>query len=317
MDDENAPRSSNGLLVAVVVLVGIVLVGGLGGVLLGGQTSTILSKVGASISMPDDEPAARDTATDAGPQGEQVADANGVRALAPELLIIRTGQLELEVGDVADAVRTASARVAAVGGYVSGSEESGAGETARASVTFRIPAGRWDEALLGIRALATATRHVQVDTEAVTNQVVDLGARIANLRTTEAALQSIMARATTIADVLKVQDQLTDVRGEIERLVAEKEQLEGRAAFGTLSVAFVLPAAPVVEEVRRGWDPATDVDRASGTLIGIGQWATSAGIWLGIVVLPVGLVLLVAAAIGWRLGRRLLGGGRGATFEAP
>src|SRR6185503_2421265 len=123
--------------------------------------------------------------------------------------------------------------------------------------------------------LATATRNLHVETEAVTNQVVDLGARITNLRATEAALQAIMVKATKVLDV---QAKLTDVRGEIERLVAEKTHLEEQAAYGTLTVTFVLPATPVVEEVQAGWDPAADADAATATLIGFGQQLVSIGI---------------------------------------
>jgi hypothetical protein len=307
MESERSTHRVTYVVVAVVVLVvGVAL----SLTMLGGQTSTILSKVGAAIPAGNGSGSGAtdgaDTPADDGDQGAEIADA---AAKPPELLIIRTGQLELEVADLATAVQAAATAVSSVGGYVSGSEESAEGEDARASVTYRIPADRWDEALSAIRGLATAIRHVQVETEAVTNQVVDLGARIANLRATEAALQKIMNSASSIPDVLKVQDQLTRVRGEIEQLVAQKSQLEERAAFGTLTVVFRLPAAPAVEEVRRGWDPATDVDRATGTLIGVGQSATSAGIWLAIVVLPLGLATLLAGIIAWRLTRRL--GGRG------
>ena len=79
--------------------------------------------------------------TDADGKGGQVADAE---ATAPELLIIRTGQLEIEVADL-DAAAGARSRVIAVGGYVSASEER-AGDDATATVTFRIPADRWDDA---------------------------------------------------------------------------------------------------------------------------------------------------------------------------
>ena len=60
--------------------------------------------------------------------------------------------------------------------------------------------------------MAGETRHLQVQTQAVTGQVVDLGARITNLRATEAALQAIMIQATKIPDVLEVQGKLTEVR---------------------------------------------------------------------------------------------------------
>ncbi|HET9520422.1 MAG TPA: DUF4349 domain-containing protein, partial [Candidatus Limnocylindrales bacterium] len=292
----------------IVVIVGAVL----SLTMLGGQTSAILSKVGASISMGTGSagnPTDTTDTIDPSATGGQAGEIANAAATPPELLIIRTGSLELEVADLGSAVQAASARVSSVGGYISGSEESAEGEDARASVTYRIPADRWDEALSGIRGLATEVRHLQVETEAVTNQVVDLGARISNLRATEAALQRIMNSASSIPDVLKVQDELTRVRGEIEQLVAQKSQLEERAAFGTLTAVFRLPAAPAVEEVRRGWDPATDVDRATGTLIGIGQSATSAGIWLAIVVLPLGLAMLLAVIVAWRVTRRL--GGRG------
>jgi hypothetical protein len=306
MESEHSTHRVTYLVIAVIV---VILGVGLSLTVLGGQTATILSKVGASITAGNGSAGGSTDTTDpaaAGDQGGEIADA---AAKPPELLIIRMGSLELEVADLGAAVRAASAQVSSVGGYVSGSEESTEGEDARASVTYRIPADRWDEALSEIRGLATAIRHVHVETEAVTNQVVDLGARIANLRATEAALQKIMNSASSIPDVLKVQDQLTRVRGEIEQLVAQKSQLEERAAFGTLTVVFRLPAAPAVEEVRRGWDPATEVDRATGTLIGIGQSATSAGIWLAIVVLPLGLATLLAVIVAWRLTRRL--GGRG------
>jgi uncharacterized protein DUF4349 len=294
---------------AAIALVGLIV--------LGGQTSSILSNVGNAIGDPSTGGAARSGAggaeaagdtTDArgAPEqnGGQVADAD---APAPDLLIIRTGTLTIEVDDLDAAVAAARDRVAAVGGFVSGSDQSSATEEAAAAVTFRIPAGRWDDALAAVRDLGRATRALHVETEAVTNQVVDLGARITNLRATEAALQGIMTKATKIPDVLDVQAKLTDVRGEIEQLVAEKAHLENQAAYGTLTVTFVLPATPVVEEVKAGWDPAADADAAAGALIKIGQRLLSFGIWAAIVGLPILLALgalLALAFVAWRLIRR-------------
>lgn len=314
--DEERTSDRTWLIVAAALVIGLtVAVGSVS--LLGGQTSTILSKVGASITAGNgaggssvDEP---EPATDGvGDEGGQVADAAAARP--PELLIIRTGELELEVPDLDAAVAEANGRVNGLGGYVSASEQSAAGARSAASVTYRIPADRWDAALAKIREGSLATKRLQVSTEAVTNQVVDLGARITNLRATEGSLQVIMAKATTIGDVLKVQDELTTVRGEIERLVAEKTQLEGRAAFGTLTVVFALPATPVVQRAQHGWDPAADADRAAGTLIRVLQRGASIAIWAGIVLLPLGLALLIAAFAAWRLGRWVAG--RGGTVGA-
>ena len=303
-DDRDRPGLGLGTIAAVLAGGAVLLLAVL--VALGGQVSAILSDVGNSISAVGG-PVVGSAVTGEAPQGDPAeTDAGGhidAAAAPPELLIIRTGNFELEVTDLPAAVAAARRHVAAAGGYVSASEESATGEGASASVVYRIPADRWDDAIAAIRGVAAEVRHATVQTEEVTAQVVDLGARIANLRASEAALQAIMGQASTIPSVLEVQGELTAVRGEIEQFVAQKESLEERAAFGALTVQFRLPATPVVEEVQRGWDPATDVDRAAGTLLGLGQTATSAGIWLAIVGLPMLLVGLIGLALVRRLVR--------------
>ena len=307
-------------LVVVALLLGLTVV------FTGGQTATILSTVGSSVGPPSrnvgsgvDTTAGGDAAGDSGDSGDSgnsgnsgnsggaaVADAAGK---PPTLLIVRTGTLELEVTSLGSTVAAGNI-VTNAGGYISGSEEAATADDANASVTYRIPAAAWDPTLASLRGLATTVRHQQVETEEVTGQVVDLGARITNLRATEAALQAIMARATKISDVLDVQKQLTATRGEIERLVADKTQLEGRAAYGSLKVTFNLPAPAAATTAAKGWDPATDVDRATGKLIAVGQSVTSVGIFLAIVGLPLligGSVIVLIAWQLYRLGRWLVG----------
>jgi hypothetical protein len=304
--DHNSRREYAPLGVVIAVIVAVIVVVS---IFAGGETPRTLSTVGSAIGNPDPASGGSTAATTdgsggagtagSGSGGGQVADA---AAGPPTLLIIRTGALELEVASLSRTVAAAAALVTSAGGFVSASDETASADNESATVTYRIPAAAWDRTLDGVRGLATV-RHQQVAPEEVTGQVVDLGARIANLRATEAALQTIMARATRISDVLDVQKELTATRGEIERLVADKTQLEGRAAYGSLKVTFRLPAPAAVTTVQKGWDPATDVDRAAGKLIGIGQWATSTGILLAIVGLP----LLIAGAVGllaaWQLVR--------------
>ncbi|MEA2545243.1 MAG: hypothetical protein QOI09_516 [Chloroflexota bacterium] len=317
MDED--PRRHYGLIGAIII--GVLVVGAASLLFGGGQVSTILSTVGGPVgdtngySGSSDGSTSGDTTVGGGPAstggdtsgGAQVADA---AAAPPTLLIVRTGTLQLEVASLAPSVASAGDVVSRAGGYTSGSDEATTGDNASASVSYRIPASVWDSTLDGIRRVATNVRHQQVTSEEVSGQVVDLGARISNLRATEAALQAIMARAAKISDVLDVQKQLTDTRGEIERLVADKTQLEGRAAYGSLTVTFHLPAPPAVVTAQKGWDPAADVDRATGKLIAIGQRATTVSIFLAIVGLPLligGGVMLVVAWQLFRLGRWLAG----------
>jgi hypothetical protein len=320
---EESTRWARARLIAVVI---VVLVAAAAATMLGGgQTSQILSTVGAAVvgsavgDRTGQSGSGVDTTTGASGSGSggtagsgasggggQVADA----AIGPPtLLIVRTGTLELEVASLSSTVAEAGVVVSTRGGYTSGSTESAASSDASATVEYRIPAAAWDATLDGLRRLATTVRHQQVETREVSGEVVDLGARIANLRATEGAFQSIMARATKISDVLAVQRQLSATRGEIERLVADKAQLEGRAAYGTLTVTFHLPAPPAVVTAQKGWDPVSDVDRATGELIRIGQLATSTGIVLAIVGLPLLIAGIVGLVVAWqvyRLGRWLV-----------
>ncbi len=260
----------------------------------------------AALAAPS--PASRDSAFSA---LQNAADASGSIAAGggavPDVggpLIVRTGQLDLRVADLDAAISAAERAVTAVGGYVAGSQRSGDGDQATASVIFRVPAARWTDALDALRAIGTKILGEQTSSQEVTAQVVDLGARLANLRVTEAALQGIMDRATKIPDVLAVQEQLTSVRQQIEELTAEQQTLENQAALATLTVTFAPPPPVAVTQVREGWDPGREVDQAAATLVGLGQGLAGVGIWLLIVGLPVLLVVGVLGLIGLLLIRR-------------
>jgi hypothetical protein len=310
-----------------VVLVAIV-IGGLSSLMLfSTQVSGVLSTVGASV--PSSYEGTTSDATGAETTGGKTGDggtgdggaSNGgtgdggttgsassdfVLVVArDDQLLIRNGTFVLEVGAIDAAVTTAANRIGALGGYAGGSDRSGTGDGAQATITYRIPAARWDEAVAAVRGLAIEVQEEKSTTEDVTSQVVDIGARIRNLQATEAALQKIMDRATVIKDVLTVQGELTTVRGHIEELTAQKAHLEAQAAFSTLTVTFTLEPTPTVVKQQVGYDPAVEVDRASATLVHVVQTATTAGIWFGIVWLPILGVLAIGGTVAFVMVRRV------------
>lgn len=273
-----------------------------------GGSASILSTVGSSVDenaagapIPGATAAPAEAGGKGGDEGYRASDVD----LGDGPLIVRTGQMTLEVTVLADALADADAAVTSVGGYVAASQRQGDGDSASATVTYRIPAERWEAALTALRAVGTKVLSEQTASEEVTSQVVDLGARLANLRATESALQAIMTKATKIPDILEVQGQLTSVRQEIEQLTAQKLSLEKQAALATLTVGFSLPPTVAVAQVQEGWDPADEVDRAAATLVGVGQGVANAAIWVAIVFLPLALVLGIAFGIAWLVARRL------------
>lgn len=233
--------------------------------------------------------------------------------------IIRTGSIELEVSDVPRALRSARDAIIGLGGYVGASNTSNFDDRPSAQITYRIPADRWEEALDALRDLnGLTTKVVTEQTEAVevTGQIVDLQARIRNLRASETALQGIAAKATKISDVLEVEARLTDVRGQIEQLTAQLEDLADRAAYATLTASFSVPLV-AVEAASKGWEPAATVDEAAASLISIVQALASAGIWFLIVWLPILLGLALIATLAIWVARRAGLGRRSARVEMP
>jgi hypothetical protein len=240
----------------------------------------------------------------------------GQIAAVDDAKIIRTGTMSIEVKDVGAASRTARDAIVGLGGYVGASTTSNDGEQPSAEITYRIPAAKWETALDLLRGLnGLTTKVVTEHTEAVevTSQVIDLQARIANLRASETAFQGIAAKATKISDVLEVQAQLTQTRGEIERLTAQLKDLNDRAGYASLTVQYNVPIL-AVEVAQKGWDPASVIDEASASMVSVLQGLATAAIWFAIVWLPIlliiGLVLVIALAIARRLGygRRTTGG---------
>jgi hypothetical protein len=280
----------------------------------GSAAGPILSGVGSAADGDGGQAAPEVPAGEAG-SGEQPAPDDGTRsggdgvgAPLDDARIIRTGVMELEVGNVPTAVARARDAIRGLGGYIGASTTSSQDDRPIATITYRIPADRWEDALDVLRLIdSTGTKVVTERTEAVevTGQVIDLEARIRNLQASEAALQEIAASATRIPDVLEVQNQLTQVRGQIEQLTAQLTDLEDRAALATLSVTFRMPVV-AVEVAQKGWEPGVVVDEALASLVGVLQGLTSLGIWFAIVWLPlivaIALVVAVALAIGRRLG---------------
>lgn len=250
------------------------------------------------------------TGTQGGTTTTAVLDAS-----RPDLLVIKTGTMDLQVGSIEKAIGAAGAKVAALDGYVSGSQQTGEGERATASVTYRIPADRWDEALAALRGLGIKVLDEKTETQDVTGQVVDLGARITNLQATERALQLIMDKATKISDVLDVQTELTKVRGDIEQATAEKQHLTEQAAFSTLTVGFGLRPEAAIVVSQQKFDPKSEVDRAAATMVDILQGLATAGIWFAIVWLPILVVLAVLGLVVAFLIRRRLPRGGGAPTD--
>jgi hypothetical protein len=214
--------------------------------------------------------------------------------------VIRTGTFTLEVENVDTSLTKLTSVVKSQGGYVSGSYRYTDTSTPYLTVTFRVPAASFDAAVLALRAEGTVLSE-QISTYEVTMQLVDLEARLRNLRASETALLELMSRATTVSDVLAVQTQLTSVRSDIESYDAQRASLADQVAMTTVSVT-ISPIGSSIGNATSGFDLGKEVARAAANLIAVGRTVIIAAINLVIVVLP---IALVGALAGGLLGRAI------------
>jgi hypothetical protein len=104
--------------------------------------------------------------------------------------------------------------------------------------TLRVPGTRLTEVLTRLRALGQVTQDQQ-NAQDVADQLVDLDARLKSARATEQRLIDLLKNRTgKLSDVLEVEQELTRVRLDIERLDAEKTNMSRRVAYATVDLTI-------------------------------------------------------------------------------
>jgi hypothetical protein len=221
-------------------------------------------------------------------------DGNSVASLADQK-IIKTGEISVEVPDVTAALVRVRAMAVELGGYVGGSQ-AGTKDQA-ATLTLRIPADRFDDALARLHKLNGDVIVEATNEQDVTSAVVDLEARITNLQASEVQYRTLLAKAVKVEDILAVQTRLDDVRGQIEQLQAQHKELTGLADLSTLTVTLV-PTA--LQQQAGNWDPGKTIADAFAALVGVAQTVGNGVIWFVIVWLPALIVLAILVLLVWR-----------------
>lgn len=175
---------------------------------------------------------------------EQTANAQNAPT-ATERKVIRNANLTLETNAPEEAGRKIASIAEAKGGFIINSETktSGANESSRTSVnvTVRVPAAQFDAAVAEIRQTAERVAQEKVSGQDVTEEFIDLEARIRTQKALEAQFLEIMKQARSVEDALEVQRQLAEVRGEIEKVEGRRKFLENQTSFSTITITLNTP----------------------------------------------------------------------------
>ncbi len=210
-----------------------------------------------------------------------------------ERLIIRTADMSIVATDTEAALAQIAAMADSSGGWVVNSNIYQSSDTYKSGyVTIRVPSEGFQSVLDAIAGLAVEVSGLSTSGQDVTEEYVDLSARLSNLEATAARLRQFLEESRNVEDALAVNVELSRVEGEIEALKGRMQYLEQSSAFSSITVN-VSPDALAQPIQVGGWRPSGVAKDAIEALINMLQVLANAAIWFVLFALPVLLVLAI------------------------
>ena len=238
---------------------------------------------------------------------EVTTSASGDLGEIPERMIVYTGDLAMVVADTDAVQRQIEVLVEEAEGYIASVESYTVSEgVRRTDLSLRVPAETFNSTMDALRKMALEVTRESVSTQDVTEEYVDLTARLRALEAKAARLEELMERAEDTEAVLAVYRELSATQVEIEQTKGRMQYLERQSAMATIHVELTPDELARPLEVA-GWRPQGTVKHAIEALIKTFQFLIDALIWLIIWVLPVVVFLGLLIFLFVKLLRLLFG----------
>lgn len=203
--------------------------------------------------------------------------------------IIRNADLLVETDDPAGGQRRITEIADSYGGFVvtSESRQSSGGESV--TVVARVPSSQFSAAIEAVRGVGKIKQE-KVTGQDVTEEYIDLEARIRTKKALEAQFLEIMKQARKVSEALEVQREIGEVRTEIERLEGRRRFLDNQSSLSTLTVTLQRPA-PLVAATTSGFTQS--IKEAFGDGVDVATAIVLGLIRLIIVLTPVVVLILL------------------------
>ncbi len=198
-----------------------------------------------------------------------------VNAVGRDLIL--TASITMRSSDPWATADRARAIAAGLGGDLLGLSQTGSGDQRNATLTVRVPSDRFDDALTQLKKLDGEVLTSSVDAKDVTDQFVDLQARLSARQAEEQSYLSLLSKASTVDEILKVQTALFNVRAQIEQLQGQLNSMKTRIDYSTITMS-ISPLVPSTGPVG-SWDPSVTFARAAAALGAMFRVFADAAIW--------------------------------------
>lgn len=225
-----------------------------------------------------------------------------------ERLIIRTANMSLVVSNTEEAMATISQMAEENGGWVVNSSVFQYNEDAKTgNITIRVPSSGFNSALEALRNMAVEVRNESTSGQDVTEEFVDVSARLENLEATADRVRAFLDDAETVEEALAVNQELSRLESDIEAMKGRLQYLSQSASFSTITVDLTpdIVGQPIEPS---NWRPAVVFRNAIDSLVDALQEVAEFGIWFAVYLLPllliVGIPLWLVGRFAWRRWQR-------------
>ncbi len=251
------------------------------------------------VPMPTPTPAPRPAPAPM-PPAELVQRGGDLPSTAEERMIVRNGEIALVVEDVIKSRDEIAQMAIRFGGFVVSSHISGEEQDRRGTISIRVPDEKFEQALTELGNLAVRIKSESTSSRDVTEEYIDLEARLKNAEATESQYLALLDKATDVEDILRIYDSLSRVRSEIEQIKGRMQYLERTSSMSLITV-YLEPEASAKPLARAGWNALEVLKSAVRGLVTAGQTIAAIAIWL-ILFIPIwGTILGIVL---WRLKKR-------------
>jgi hypothetical protein len=238
------------------------------------------------------------------------AGTSGDAAETEKRMIIRTVDMTIVVKDTDETLQTLRGLANSYDGYIASSRRWLANDQPHGRITVRVPAESLDQVLDRLHEMALRVEDENISGEDVTQEYVDLRARLRNLEATEEELRTLLTEVREnrgkAEDILAIHRELTNIRGQIESLKGRKQYLEQMSALATINVTIRPKETPQPVVERAKWNPLVTLNRALRAFVSVFQ----ALVDLGIYVLIFSPFVVVTVVLLWLLVRWIRRRGR-------
>jgi len=215
--------------------------------------------------------------------------------------IVKNGYMTMEVNDIVAAINDITSLAKGLNGYVVSSSQQGYPDVTYGQISIRVPSDTFDEALNQLRKLAVNVPSENTNSQDVTQEYTDLQAQLRNLEATEAQYLQILQKAEKVEDILAVQRELSNVRGQIE-------QIKGRILYieRTSDMALIDVSLQKVKPIGgTAWSALETLKSAARGLVSFGKALADILIYL-VIFSPVWIIILVVVLyfVKWRPARK-------------